>query len=143
VKVLFDTSVLVSAVVDSLPRHATALETFLRYTTGRHTAYCSTHALAEAYATLTALPVTRRITPDTALRLIETNFTSRLTVVPLAVDAYGAVLRRVTTLGLASGIIYDALHLHAAENAGCTRLYTYHPAHFLRLQPSGILISQP
>lgn len=142
-KVFFDTSVLVSAVVEQLPRHTAAHAAFVHYTTCEHSGCCSTHALAEAYATLTALPLARRISPDAALRLIEANFTSRLTILRLNTADYAHALKRVSSLGLPSGIIYDALHLRAAETSGCERLFTYNLAHFTRLQPQSLLINQP
>ena len=69
-RVLFDTSVLVPAVVDQFANHEAALEGLLRYTAGRHAGYCSTHALAECYATLTALPLPRRVLPAEARQLV-------------------------------------------------------------------------
>lgn len=142
-KVLFDTSVLVSAVVDQLPHHPRALAAFVHHTANRNQAYCTTHALAEAYATLTALPLPRRLQPVEAQRLIEHNFHSRLTILQLPTKTYMAALERVTRLGLPSGVIYDALHLGAAEAANCDRLLTYNLTHFQRLQPSGVIIEQP
>jgi predicted nucleic acid-binding protein len=56
--VLFDTSALVTRVVYQRPNHEAALACFRRLTlSGRekHIAVCSTYALAECYATLTAL----------------------------------------------------------------------------------------
>jgi len=129
--------------VEQLPRHAAAHAAFVHHTRGEHTACCSTHSLAEIYATLTALPLARRILPDAALRLIEANFSTRLTILALDASDYTHALRRVSTLGLASGIIYDALHLRAAENSGCERLYTYNLAHFNRLKAPGILVESP
>lgn len=142
-KVLFDTSVLVSAMVDQLPRHQPALDCFVCYTSGRYSAVCSTHALAETYATLTALPLPRRILPDEARKLIETNVLSRLTVLELSWQDYENAIRRSAEVGLSSGIIYDALHLACAEKAGCQRLYTYNVAHFTRLEPLRVTITSP
>jgi predicted nucleic acid-binding protein len=141
--VLFDTSVLVCAVVAQLPRHAAAFASFCHYTGSEHQAACTTHTLAEIYATLTALPLPRRIQPAEALKLIEANFSARLRVVDLAARDYEDALRRVSGLGLASGVIYDALHLIAAERIGCERLYTYNLAHFNRLQSISVQIAPP
>ena len=62
-KVFFDTSALVTAIVDQLPNHAAALACYRRLAQRRRgpKAVCSTHALAECYATLTALPLPRRL----------------------------------------------------------------------------------
>ncbi len=94
-RVLFDTSVLVPAVVDQLANHAAALDALLGYTNGEHSGYCSTHALAECYATLTALPLRRRILPGEAQQLVEGSLLGRLTAVPLTRDDYVAAIRRV------------------------------------------------
>ncbi|MFM8636025.1 MAG: type II toxin-antitoxin system VapC family toxin [Planctomycetia bacterium] len=145
-KVLFDTSALVTAVVDQLPNHEAALACFRRFAvSGRagRDAICSTHALAECYATLTALPLARRIQPGEAARLIDENFLRYLEVVPLSVADYKAALARVAGLGLRSGTIYDALHAQCAERQGCSRIITYNTADFERLKPPGIEISTP
>lgn len=145
-KVLFDTSALVTAVVDQLPNHEAALACYKRLTRpgrGRRSAFCSTHALAECYATLTALPLGRRIQPAEAARLIEENFASHLDVVSLTTADYRAVVARVSFLGLQSGSIYDALHVRCAEKEKCGRIITYNVADFERLKPSGIDVVTP
>ena len=142
-KVCFDTSVLVAAVVDQLANHESALACFARYTRGRHRGCCATHALAECYATLTALPLPRRVQPEEARMLVEENFLGRLEILELTRADYAAALARTSRLGLVSGIIYDALHLAAAERAGCQRLFTYDLAHFRSLQPLSTRVSAP
>jgi len=143
-KVLFDTSALVTAVVDQLPNHEAALTCYRTFALSRRqgrTAVCSTHAIAECYATLTVLPLSRRIHPGEASRLIEENFLRNIDVVPLSTADYRAALARVAGLGLRSGAIYDALHAQCAERHGCDRIITYNTADFARLVPKGIEIS--
>lgn len=94
-RTLFDTSVLVAALVDQLGPHDAAFRAFRRYTQGEHSGCCSAHALAEVYATLTALPLPRRISPDEARLLIEDTLLGRLAVIPLGFAAYRAVLRNL------------------------------------------------
>jgi predicted nucleic acid-binding protein len=142
-KVCFDSSVLVAAVVDQLSNHESACGCFVRYSHGQHHGCCSTHALAECYATLTALPLPRKIQPAEARILIEENFIKRLEVLTLTAADYASALTRSSQLGLVSGIIYDALHLAVAERAKCQRIYTYNLAHFHRLQPVGITVTAP
>jgi predicted nucleic acid-binding protein len=145
-KVLFDTSALVTAVVDQLPNHETALACYRRFAQPRRgaaRAVCSTHAIAECYATLTALPLACRIQPAEAARLIEENFLMHLDAVPLSVTDYQAALARVASLGLRSGVIYDALHVRCAERSGCRRIITYNTVDFERLAPSAIEIVTP
>lgn len=142
-RILFDTSVLVPAVVDQLPNHEAALDAFLSYTEGANAGYCSTHALAESYATLTALPLRRRILPVEARQLVEESLLVRLTAVPLTRDDYTDAVRRVSERGLASGVVYDALHVCCAERIPVDRILTHNLADFERLRPAGIGVTAP
>ena len=139
-RVLFDTSILVPAVVDQLANHEASLDAFLGYTAGEHSGYCSTHALAECYATLTALPLRRRILPAEARQLVEESLLARLTAVPLTGDDYVDALRRVAAGGFASGVVYDALHVCCAEKIPVDRILTRNLSDFERLQPAGIVV---
>lgn len=83
-KVFFDTSVLVPAVTDQLPNHPAAFACLVaRFKERGVEVTTSSHALAECYATLTALPLPRRITGPEAVRLIETNFVKRFRILGL------------------------------------------------------------
>jgi len=142
-RVLFDSSVLVSSLVAELKNHEVALDCFLQYSQNPHAGFCSTHALAECYATLTALPLRRRIQPAEAQVLIERTVVDRLELIPLDESDYKLVALRVSSLGLVSGIIYDALHLVCAQKQECSRLYTYNLSHFRRLEPEGVVVTSP
>ena len=63
-RTLFDTSVLIPAVVDQLGNHEAAFDAFRQHGDGERRGCCSTHALAECYATLTALPLPSRVLPE-------------------------------------------------------------------------------
>ena len=142
-RTLFDTSVLVTELVDQLGNHEAAFRALQRYTRGEHEGCCSAHALAECYATLTALPVATRISPDEARLLIEESVLGRLAVVPLDPDDYCAVLREVATLGLASGAVYDALHAHCARKERVDQILTYNLSDFARFDLNGIMVAAP
>jgi len=142
-KVFFDTSVLVAAVVDQLAQHERAFAYFSAALEKGHACACSTHVLAECYATLTALPLPRRVQPAEARILIETNFIEKLTVVELGIVDYCEALERVAGLGLRSGVVYDALHLGCAEKAGYERLVTFNAKDFERLKPKGLKVLVP
>ncbi len=142
-RVLFDTSVLVPAVVDQLANHEAALNALVSYTAGDHAGYCSTHALAECYATLTALPLPRRVQPVEARRLVEESLLARLTVVPLIEADYLDAIRRVSHDGLSSGVVYDALHVRCAERIPVDRILTCNLPDFERLRPAGIVVMGP
>lgn len=142
-KAFFDTSVLVPAVVDQLTNHERCYLTFREYAGNGSRGYCSTHGLAECYSVLTALPLRRRISPSDARQLIRTTIAGHLTVVSLSPEDYLEAVDRVSGKGLASGIIYDALHIIAAERAGCNHIYTYNVDHFRQLGGGAITITAP
>ena len=142
-RVFFDTSVLVPAVVDQLANHEAAFGALLNHTAGAHRGYCSTHALAECYATLTAVPLPRRILPGEARQLIQESILERVTAVPLTADDYCHALERVADGGLASGAVYDALHVCCAERMSIERILTYNLGDFERCRPRGIVVTAP
>lgn len=142
-KVFFDTSVLVAAVVDQLVQHKRAFSYFSARLDEGHICACSTHVLAECYATLTAMPLPRRVQPEEARLLIETNFVGKLTIVDMGIEDYRESLVRVAGLGLRSGVVYDALHLGCAEKAGYECLVTFNAKDFERLKPRGLNVVVP
>ncbi|MEL7363483.1 MAG: VapC toxin family PIN domain ribonuclease, partial [Bacteroidota bacterium] len=93
------------------------------------------HAIAELYATLTVLPVSPRIAPASAQRLIETSVLAVAEVVEIGRDDYEVVIERMATLGLLSGAVYDALHVRAAERTGASELVTLNGRDFRRMPP--------
>lgn len=140
---LFDTSALVPAVVDQLANHESALGALRRHGGGEHRGCCSTHALAECYATLTALPLPSRVLPEQARILVEESIGKRLEIIQLTSEDYLHALRLVTDLGLASGAIYDALHARCAVKASVDRILTYNVADFERFQLPDIVVTAP
>ena len=141
-KIYFDTSVLVAAFVEQLPHHEAALAC-LALACRDHDAVTSTHTLAETYATLTALPLPRRIQSGEARLIVTESMQKKLNILPLAARVYERAMARVADRGLTSGVIYDALHLQCAEAAGCRRLHTYNLRDFQRLDPQNIALLAP
>ena len=140
---LFDSSVLITAVVDQLASHESAFDALRRHGIGDHWGCCSTHALAECYATLTALPLASRVLPEQARLLVEESIAGCLDVIELDWDDYRSVLKQVAQLGLASGAVYDALHARCAQKAEVDRILTYNVADFERFQLEGIRVTAP
>lgn len=140
---LFDTSVLVPAVVDQLANHESAFGALRRHGEGEHRGCCSAHALAECYATLTALPLPSRVLPEQARILVEESIGKRLEIIQLTSEDYLHALRLVANLGLASGAIYDALHARCAVKASVDRILTYNVADFERFQLPNMVVTAP
>lgn len=142
-KVAFDTSVLVAALVEALPDHHRAMACLDSHVRAGTKCCCSTHALAETYTALTSMPLQKRISPLEALQIIEVNLIAQFTVLEISPAVYLGAIRNVANLGFRSGMIYAAIHLACAEAAGCERLYTFNMKHFLRLEPKEIEVLTP
>lgn len=136
-KVLFDTSVLVAAMVEPHPMHGRALPWLRRAKAGDYDFVVASHTLAELYAVLTTLPVVPRISPGAAWRLIHENVETAATVVSLSASEYGVTIKRLAELELTGGAVYDALIAQAAQKAGVGRVLTLNPEDFTRVWPEG------
>ena len=139
-KVIFDTSFLIAGMVEAHPSHNRALPWLRKAKAGDLEFLVATHTLAELYAVLTSLPVTPRISPGTAARLIREDVEIPAKLISLSPSDYGAVIRRLSDLGLSGGVVYDALIARAAQKAKVDRLLTANPEDFKRVWPEGASI---
>ena len=134
-RVLFDTSVLVPALVSRHPEHERTLSWLARACKGELQFLVSAHTLAELYAVLTRLPLRPGIQPGMAWRLIRENVQTRAKVITLSAGDYAAVLQHVSELGLSGGVIFDAIIARAAQKGQADRLLTLNPEDFRRVWP--------
>ena len=131
----FDTSVLVAASSASHSHHGQALSAMKLLRDDRNQGWMSQHAVAEVYAVLTSAPLTPRIHPGEALRIIEANILPWISAVSLQPDDYRDVVRDMANGGWRSGKIYDALHLRCAGKQPIDRIYTFNVKEFQQLAP--------
>jgi predicted nucleic acid-binding protein len=136
VRLFFDTSILVAALVDGHPAHGRALVWLQRVRSGTDIGIISAHTLAELYSILTTLPIHPRITPSTARQLIADNLLGTFEIVTLSEGDYAAVLDHLMALGITGGATYDALILHAASKASPDQILTLNERDFRRVYPS-------
>ncbi len=134
-KVFFDTSVLVAALVQPHPMHGRALPWLKKAKAGEFDMAIAGHTLAELYAVLTTLPVSPRIMPAMALRLIHESVEPFTSVSALSPLDYLAVVRHVSEHNLSGGVIYDALILKSALKFKADRLITFNVSDFKRIWP--------
>jgi predicted nucleic acid-binding protein len=113
VKVLFDTSVLIAALVVSHPQHAICFPRLKASESKQVEGFISTHSLAETYSVITRLPVQPRIAPEQAQSII-TDISQHLNTIPLLSDNYLAAIAQMAALNLPGGGIFDALIAQAA-----------------------------
>jgi predicted nucleic acid-binding protein len=143
-KILFDTSVLVAAVVEPHPMHKRALPWLQRAKKKEVEFLVSSHSLAELYAVLTTLSVNPRIGPHVAQRLINKDIEDTARIISLSSADYASVVRQMSDLGLTGGCIYDALIAKAAEKSEADRLLTFNVDDFKKVWPAGAgVISAP
>ena len=76
-KTLFDTSMIVAALVETHPMHERAFPWFKRSKAKEFELIIASHTLAELYAVLSTLPIKPRISPSVAWRLIHENIEAR------------------------------------------------------------------
>ncbi len=142
-KVCFDTSTFVAGLLQQHPRHAVAFTRLEEVRNGTLKGHLTTHALAELFATLTALPLKPRLLPTDVQRIVEHTVLPHFTLISLGPQDYSDALSLTVTQNLVSGAIYDALHLVGARAAGCESLYTLNLRHFRSLAPGDPMISSP
>lgn len=128
---LCDTSCLVAAVCGWHEHHTrTVAELEERARNGDELAIAS-HSLVETYAVLTRLPSPHRLTPATAIALLEANWRSA-DVIHLTAEETWRALRRARSLGVAGGQCYDAVIASCAEKAAASTLLTWNARHLSR-----------
>lgn len=132
-RVAFDTNVLVAGTLTVHPGHAEAAAWLTAARTRRIDGFACRHATAEFWATVTALPLTPRVTPATAQRLLGGLGEVLSWEDPIG-DDYETAVRWCRQDGVQSGGIYDALHLAVANRCGAALLVTPNLRHFLRFQ---------
>lgn len=132
-KVFLDTSVLVASLVSEHPHHTRAMAVVRRILDGKDQGSIAAHGLAETYAVLTTLPVTPRIGPETAHKLIAENLLGHLEIVALTAPEYARLVASLPARAVTGGTTYDALQIACAEKASATRVYTFNVAHFKRI----------
>ncbi len=136
-KILFDTSVLLAAIVEPHPLHSTAFSWLKRAKSQEFDMLVASHTLAELYAVLTTLPISPRITPGAASHLIHSNIENIAKIVSLSASDYIVLIKRMANLGLSGGVMYDALITRAAEKSGADKVLTFNLDDFKRVWPEG------
>jgi len=142
-KVFFDTSVVVAAILESHSAHERAFTALERIQTGADEGVIGQHSLAEVYGVLTAMPRAPRISPEEAWKCVEDNLFAQMQIVPLNPDDYRHTLSEAAVHGWRSGMIYDALLLACARRAAPDRILTLNLRHFRAIAPDLVQIEEP
>ena len=136
-KILFDTSVIIAALVESHPMHQRAFPWLKQSKKNEFELIIACHTIAELYAVLSTLPTKPRISPSAAWRLVHENIEAIGKIVSLTAAEYSSVIKKISERGLVGGITYDALIAKVAEKSKVEQLLTLNSDHFKRVWPEG------
>ncbi len=142
-KIWFDTSVLVAALLREHPAHSSAFPRLKAIYQGYAQGVTNGRTLAELFETLTSLPVEPRIGPRDAQRLIRAIILNRFEIVPESADVLSQAMRMAARRGLEGSAIRDALCLIGAHKAECEKLLTFNLQNFRSLAPEDPLVACP
>ena len=134
-RTLFDTSVIIAALVESHPMHERSFPWLKQARENQLELIIASHTLAELYAVLSTLPLKPRISSSVAWRLVNENIESVSKVISLTPAEYSSTIKELSDMGLIGGIIYDALIARVAQKAKVERLLTLNIDHFRRVWP--------
>jgi predicted nucleic acid-binding protein len=134
-RILFDTSTLIAALVKVHPAHARALPWLQRVTDNIDTGFVASHSLAELYSTLTTFPIQPRISAKAANELIQQNVLMVFEIISLSKQDYVTVIENLSSLGIVGGVTYDALILQAAIKGHVEQIVTFNKKDFRRIYP--------
>lgn len=133
-RLLFDTSTLIAALVEAHPAHPVAYPWLRSVKDGRHVGLLSAHSLAELYSKLTRIPfASGTLTSAKVQQIIETDISPSFAIVALAGDDYLTVVKHLAQQNLVGGIIFDTLIFYAAIKAEADQLLTLNPRHFRQI----------
>lgn len=105
---LYDTSVLVAALLVEHPNHGSAFPQLELARRGEVQGYLSTHTLAELYAVITRLPQPLKVLPEEAQVLIA-DLLEYLIPVSLLPEEYQSAIARMAKFQLTGGGMFDAI----------------------------------
>jgi len=90
-------------------------------------------ALVETYAVLTRLPPPHRLSPQTALTLLESNFLKLGALIALNTKSYENLLLRAPKNNVAGGRVYDTVIGACAEQGKASAVLTFNAGDFTAL----------
>ena len=131
--VLFDSSVIIAAFVESHPKHKSALSFLMKAKNKEFDFFVSAHTILEVYSVLTSAPFKPKITPAIAKKLIENNIKSIARIIYLSDKDYYKIVEKMCDLNLTGGVVYDGIILECALKAKVDEILTLNPKDFSRL----------
>ncbi len=131
--VLFDSSVLIAALLPSEDYHAASAAVL----NGAETMVVHVHALNETFATLTGGSLGFRVDADLAARLLRERIVARAAMIVLDSEEVTDALDMARAHGVRGGAVYDYMHLVAARKGQADVLFTLNLSDFQHLHREG------
>lgn len=135
-KAYFDSNIVIAALVRSHQHHVPSASALVSVRNRAVSGLISAHGLAEIYGFLSRSLYPELMYPVEAWQSISKNVLPHFSIIALNKNDYKVVLERCASMGIGGGRIYDALHIQAAINTECDRLFTFNVKHFRQLAPS-------
>ena len=132
-KILFDSSILIAAFVESHPKHKSALSFLIKAKKKEFEFLISSHSILEIYSVLTSAPFKPKITPIIARQLIENNIMNLAETIYLTDKDYFGIIKKMDKSNLSGGIVYDAILVECALKVKADEILTLNTRDFLRL----------
>ena len=139
--IALDTSVIVAALTSWSEKREAAMNAIAKAMSSSGGVVIPALAMFEAFSVMTRVPLAHRLSAAEAYELLDLNF-AKAKIASFPANSVWALLRKLTLADLAGGIVYDAVILASAEQAGATALLTLNRRHFERLSPH-IRIEEP
>lgn len=136
-KILFDTSVLVGAILQQHPEHEVCFEWLLQAHKEQFDWAVCSHSLLELYAVLTSYPTNPSISPGTAKRLLQENILKSAEIIEPGAEDYYSVIDNSVEQGFIGGVVYDLLIYRSAVKGGTGKLLTLNISDFSRFSELG------
>jgi predicted nucleic acid-binding protein len=134
-KVLFDSSALIAAFVESHSKHIEA-RTWVSRAKRKEIEYVvAGHSLFEVYSVLTSAPFQPRITPGIAQELLKENVEDFAEIVALSKKDHQRIIQKLAELNLSGGIVYDAIIAECALKSKADQIITSNSKDFVRISP--------
>ena len=138
-KILFDSSVLIAAFVESHPKHKSALLFLTKAKNGEFELIVSAHTILEIYSVLTSAPFKPKISPDIAKKLIENNIKRIAKISYISDRDCFKIIDKMCDADLKGGIVYDAIIVECALKSKVNEIITLNPKDFSRLSANNSL----
>lgn len=129
---LIDTSVLVAAIYADEIHHEACSDLLDRAELALYS-----HGINETFSTLTGGRQSIRMSPSTAMSLLENDYLPGLALVTLPPGRQLAALREAERRGVRGGAVFDYMHLVAARHIKASRIYTLNLPHFKAFHREG------